>query len=200
MPAPIFQRLHQPHLLQSNRYSLHLSVLSRLGALHWGLIFFVCAVACIGFALLYSAAGGKMEPWAKQQIIRYSIALAIMFGVALISLRFWMRYAYVAYFLGILLLVAVEVIGLSGGGAQRWIAFGPLRVQPSEVMKIALVLALARYFHKLDFDDIGRPTALIVPLAIVGLPVALVLKQPDLGTAVILGAVGGVIFFLAGVR
>jgi rod shape determining protein RodA len=123
-----------------------------------------------------------------------------MFIVAVVDIRVWMRYAYVIYAVAVLMLVAVDVIGHIGMGAQRWLRLGPLQVQPSEVMKMALVLALARYFHRVNIEDIGRPVFLIAPLLMVLVPVALVMKQPDLGTAVMLMAGGGALFFLAGVR
>jgi rod shape determining protein RodA len=174
--------------------------LSRAAGLHWGLILLLTTVAAIGFLLLYSAAGGKLAPWAERQMLRYGIALVILFGTALLHIRVWIRYAYAVYAVSILLLVVVELMGETGGGATRWIDLVVIRLQPSEVVKIALVLALARYFHRLPFRDIGKPWLLIPPLFFIVLPAALVLKQPDLGTAVILLAVGGAMFFLAGVR
>ena len=176
------------------------TILGRIGSLHWGLILAVTAVAGVGFALLYSAAGGDFQPWADKQMIRFAIGLALMVAVALIHLRFWMRLAYPLYVVVFLLLVAVMLFGKTALGAARWLDLGVIQLQPSELMKVALVLALARYFHRAEFDRIGRPWTLIVPAALVFAPAILVMRQPDLGTAVVLIAVGGAIFFLAGVR
>jgi rod shape determining protein RodA len=173
---------------------------ARLRRLHWGLMLLICCVATIGFLLLYSAAGGSFAPWLNRQLARFGVAFVIMLCVGLIPIRLWLRYAYVAYAIGLGLLVVVEFVGALGGGAERWINLGVIRLQPSEVMKIALIMALARYFHRLDFQRIGGILTLIPPILIVMVPAALVLKQPDLGTAVILVAVGAAIFFLAGVR
>jgi len=168
--------------------------------INWGLVLLLCLIAGVGFAMLYSAANGSMSPWASRQMVRFGIGLTIMFIVALIDIRIWFRYAYFIY-LGVLaLLGAVEVMGTIGMGAQRWIDLGFIRLQPSEVMKVALILALARYFHGVASEDIGRPTFLLLPIALVLAPAALVLKQPDLGTAGMLLLAAAAVFFCAGVR
>lgn len=176
------------------------TLVGRLRRLHWPLIFLLCAVAGVGVALLVSAASGNYDPWASRQIQRFAVGLGLLFVTALLPIRFWFKAAIAVYVLAVALLVLVEFAGVFGGGAARWINLGFIRLQPSEVMKIALVLALARYFHWARFDKVRKLRYLVVPIMLVLLPAALVLKQPDLGTAVILGAVGAVIFFLAGVR
>lgn len=164
------------------------------------MIVLIAATASVGFVMLYSAAGGDTQPWASRQMARFGIGFAMMFFVALVDLRHWKQLSYPAYALGILLLVAVEFIGASGGGAERWIDLGFMRLQPSEVMKVALVMALARYFHSVSPSDMGRPLYLVVPAALIGLPVMLVVRQPDLGTAIVLSMIGGAMFWLAGAR
>jgi rod shape determining protein RodA len=133
-------------------------------------------------------------------VVRFAFGLVVMLSVALVDVRIWLRLAYPFYAVSLLLLVLVEVMGFIGMGAQRWIDLGYFNLQPSELMKIALVLALARYFHGLGMEDIGRPTRLVAPLLMIGMPAALVLRQPDLGTALMLVMAGGAIFFAAGVR
>ncbi len=166
--------------------------------LNWLLIFLICAVAGVGFAMLYSAGGGSSEPWASRQLIRFAVCFALMIGVALIDIRLWMRAAYGIYAAAFVLLVGVEVLGATVMGAQRWVDLGVIQIQPSEVMKIALVLALARYFHGVTLEDMARLRVLVPPLAMILAPAALVLRQPDLGTAVLLTVGGGVMLFLAG--
>ncbi|MDH3920247.1 MAG: rod shape-determining protein RodA [Rhodospirillales bacterium] len=172
----------------------------KLAQISWGLIFLVLALGASGVAMLYSAADGSMEPWASRQMVRLGAGLLIMSVVALFDIRFWFRQSYLIYLGALLLLVAVEVMGSTGMGAQRWIDLKVIRIQPSEVMKVALVMVLARYFHGLASDDIGRPTLLLLPLALVLVPTALVVKQPDLGTSAMLLMVGVAMFFIAGVR
>jgi len=177
-----------------------MTIRQKLWQINWGLVLLVSALAGIGFAMLYSAAQGNFEPWAMRQMIRFAFGLVAMIGVAIIDIRQWMRFAYVFYGVALLLLVAVALQGHVGGGAQRWLSIGPLQLQPSEVMKIALVLALARYFHSASVEDAGRIFFLIPPAGLVLLPVALVAKQPDLGTALMLLMGSAAILFMVGVR
>jgi len=172
----------------------------KLWQVNWFLVLFIIILTGIGCAMLYSAGEGSWNPWAKRQIIRFGIGMFLMIMVAVTDIRSWMRHAYTLYFLVLGLLIAVEVMGVIGMGAQRWIDLGVIQLQPSEIMKITLVLALARFFHGASLEEIGRPTFLIVPLLLVAAPVVLVLRQPDLGTAIMLTMTAGVIFFLAGVR
>ena len=171
----------------------------KLFALDWPLMALIVAVACIGFAMLYSVGEGNFYPWADKQMIRFTVGLGIMIGVALVDIRFWFRVAYPIYFMALVLLVAVEFIGTFGMGAQRWIDLGPIQLQPSEVMKIALGMALARYFHTVKPEDISRPLLLLPPVMLVMTPAALVMHQPDLGTAALLVLGSASLFFLAGV-
>ncbi|HKX09900.1 MAG TPA: rod shape-determining protein RodA [Stellaceae bacterium] len=177
-----------------------LSLPEKVWSINWGLVLLVSLLACVGFGTLYSAANGNWDPWASKQIVRYGVALAVMLVCAVVDLKFWYRSAYWIYGIAFLLLVAVEVRGAIGMGAQRWIDLGVIQLQPSEIMKVAAVLVLARYFHNIGIDEIGRPQLLIVPALLVLVPAALVMKQPDLGTALMLVLGGGVMFFLAGVR
>lgn len=172
----------------------------KLLGINWGLLLLLTCIAGIGFAMLYSAANGHWQPWASKQMVRFAVAVVVMMAVAVVDLRFWLRSAYAFYGIAFLLLIAVEVRGAVGMGAQRWIDLGIIQLQPSEFMKIAVVLVLARYFSALTPEEIGRPTRLVLPALIVLIPAALVLKQPDLGTAMMLVLGGGAIFFLVGVR
>jgi rod shape determining protein RodA len=169
-------------------------------AISWGLVLLICAAAGSGIAVLYSAANGSMEPWAAKQTIRFAVALILMVGAALPDIRYWFRVAYWVYAMMLALVIAVDLRGFVGMGAQRWIDLGVIQLQPSELMNVAVVLALARYFHTLSSEDVSRVRFLILPLLTIGVPAVLVLKQPDLGTAVILLIGGGVMFFIAGVR
>jgi rod shape determining protein RodA len=175
-----------------------LSLVDKLFEINWGLVLLITMIACIGFAMLYSVAGAHVSPWASKQMMRFAVGLAILVVAALVDIRVWMNLAYPAYALALLLLVGVEVAGHVGLGAQRWIELGPLQLQPSELMKISLVLALARYLHGLGVEDVSRPLRLLIPLVMIALPAVLVLLQPNLGTATILVADGISLLFLAG--
>lgn len=183
-----------------SRDPAELRLAQKIWQVNWPLVFLITGVASIGFAMLYSAANGNLSPWALRQMIVFGAGLGLMFVIALIDIRFWMRFAYIFYGLTLVMLVGVEFIGVERGGAKRWIDLGAFQLQPSEFMKIALILALARYFHRLNIEDIARPHFLIMPLLLVAAPVAFIQRQPDLGTGLFLLLSGGAMFFLAGVR
>jgi rod shape determining protein RodA len=172
----------------------------KLLRLNWELVLLIVLTASIGFAMLYSAANGNFDPWASRQISRFSVGLAMMLVVAVVDIRLWLRAAYPIYGLCLALLATVEIMGSIGMGAQRWLDLGFFQLQPSEVMKIAVILALARYFHGFDVDEAGRLRNLWVPVLIVVAPIALVLRQPDLGTAMVVAMVGGAMFWIGGAR
>ncbi|MEL6236360.1 MAG: rod shape-determining protein RodA [Pseudomonadota bacterium] len=166
---------------------------------HWSILLLLLATAAIGFGMLFSVAGGSLDPWARAQMIRFGAGLAVMFVVAMIDIRVWRGLSVLGYLGALALLVAVELFGATGMGAQRWIDLGVMRLQPSEVMKIALVMALARYYAWLEPERVSRPLWVAGPVLMTLVPMALVLAQPDLGTALLLGLGAAVVMFLAGV-
>jgi rod shape determining protein RodA len=172
----------------------------KIRSISWGLVLLVFIAAAIGIGVLYSAADGAMQPWAATQTIRFAIALAPMLGAALMGIQIWFRAAYWTYAIALALVIAVDLRGFIGMGARRWIDLGVIQLQPSELMNVALVMALARYFHTFSGDDIRRIRFLLLPALMILVPAVLVLKQPDLGTAVMLLLTGAVLFFIGGVR
>ena len=176
-----------------------MTLLQKLGAMSWGLVALLLLTAGLGFAMLYSAANGSLQPWAAPQMARFAVGLVFMVGLAMVDIRQMHRWAYWIFGVALLLLVGVEVAGRIGMGAQRWIDLKIFQLQPSEVMKVALVLALARYFHGLSAEQTRKWTSLFVPAVMIVLPTVLVLRQPDLGTALLLIAGGGAVMFAAGI-
>jgi rod shape determining protein RodA len=174
--------------------------LSKVFYLSWPLIILLTAVASVGFLMLYSVAGGSFSPWAEPQMKRYAIGLTLMLIVAMVPIWFWRNLGVVAYLVSLVLLVLVELFGSVGMGAQRWIDLGFMRLQPSELSKITLVMILAAYYDWLPISKVSKPLWVLPPIAIILTPVALVLKQPDLGTSILLLTAGAVIMFLAGVH
>ena len=174
------------------------SFLHKIQGISWGLIILITMLACVGFTALYSAAGGSFSPWAYKQMVRFVIGIGILLVVALIDVRWWYRLTWPFYIVSFILLIIVEVMGHIGMGAQRWINLGFIQVQPSELMKIAVVMALARYFHSAGPDEMKRLTRLIVPGLIVAAPVGLVLLQPDLGTSLMMVMEAAAMVFIAG--
>jgi rod shape determining protein RodA len=172
----------------------------RLLRISWGFIILITIVALCGVAMLYSVANGNIQPWAFKQSIRFAIALIPMIAVAILGINFWFRVAYWAYLFFLLLLAYVTFGGVVGKGAQRWLSLGFIELQPSQLMTVGLILALSRYFHGISNDEDQGSISLVLPTVMILPPAAMVLKQPDLGTAMMMLLDGTVIFFVAGVR
>jgi len=168
--------------------------------LNWALILLVTAVACVGFLMLYSVAGGDLSRWAEPQMERFALGFVAMMFVALVPIWFWRNMSVLAYAGSVLLLLYVEFFGAVGMGAQRWIDLGFMRLQPSELTKITLVMILAAYYDWLDLGKTSRPLYVLAPIVLIAIPVFLTLRQPDLGTALLLLMGGGAVMFLAGVH
>lgn len=168
--------------------------------IHWGLVMLLVAAASIGFLMLYSVAGGNWDPWAAAQLKRFALGMALMFVVAMIPIWLWRNVSAVAYLVSLILLLVVAYFGSIGMGAQRWIDLGFMRLQPSELCKITLVMVLAAYYDWLPSDRVSNPIWVIVPILLTLIPVGLVISQPDLGTALLLLMGGGAMMFLAGVH
>lgn len=175
-------------------------VFGRLKEVPWLLVLLVVLLTAVSCAMLYSAAGGDWEPWAQRQALFIAVGLIAMLSAAVIDLRDWFRIAYAVYVIGIVLLVGVEIAGVVGMGAKRWLDLGVVRVQPSEFVKIAVILVVARYFHSMPQERMANPLFLIWPAILIMLPAALVLVQPKLGSALLIGFTGLVVFYAAGVR
>ncbi len=175
-------------------------ILAKLWRVSWLYVLLICVLAGVGYGALYSAGGGSARPFAGPQSLRFGFGLLMMLGVAMLSPRVLARLAWPLYGVSLLLLAAVLRMGHVGKGAERWLVLGGVQLQPSELAKIALALALAAWFHRIGQNRMGNPLFLLPPALMVAAPVALVLKEPNLGTAVIIAAVGGAIFLAAGMR
>lgn len=167
--------------------------------INWALVALVSAVSCIGFLMLYSVSGGDIDRWAMPQMERFAVGMVLMIGLAFVPIWFWRSISVMSYVVCVLLLIAVEAMGHVGMGAQRWLILGPIRIQPSELTKIAYVMVLAAYYDWLPVEKVSRPLWVLIPVMLILLPTALVLMQPDLGTSVMLIAGGGIVMFAAGV-
>lgn len=186
------------------------TLLGKLTRLHWFLLLTICAIAAFGIVVLISAASsahdlqtGRAEIHAENamnQAARFGFLLIIAIMAALVPLRVWAAVAFPAYIAGIIMLVAVDVSGVVVNGAERWLQIGPVRLQPSELMKLAVPLALARYYHQ-TFEAGRQGFWIHIPaLVLVAVPVALVLRQPDLGTALMILGTGCAVIFFAGIN
>ena len=172
---------------------------AKVWQINWVFVLLLCALAAVGYAALYSAGGGA-EPYAARHALRFAFGLTLMLSLSLVDIRFIARLSWPAYALGLALLLLVAGMGHVGKGAQRWIEIGGMQWQPSEFMKLALVLALAAWFHRASWERMGNVLFLLPPAVAVLAPVALILKDPNLGTAVITAVVGLSVFLGAGLR
>ena len=168
--------------------------------LNWPLTILIISVAGFGFLMLYSVAGGSLQPWAEPQMKRFALGFLIMLMIAMTPIWVWRNLSFVGYAFSLILLLLVELFGVEGMGAQRWIDLGFMRLQPSELAKITLVMALAAYYDALPPARQSRPIWVILPLVLILLPTLIVLRQPDLGTALLLLISGGAVMYLAGVH
>ena len=173
---------------------------AKVWQISWLYVLLLCALAGVGYVALYSAGGGAPELYASRHVLRFAAGLVLLIGIALVDIRFIARLAWPIYGVSLALLALVARFGHLGKGAQRWIEVAGLQVQPSELMKIALVLALAAWFHRASWERVGNPLFLIPPTIAVLVPVALIVQEPNLGTAVITAMLGATMFFAAGVR
>jgi rod shape determining protein RodA len=176
------------------------SGLRKLLFLNWPLALLLIAVACVGFLMLYSVAGGSFSPWVEPQMKRFALGMVVMIIVAMVPIWFWRNMAGVGYIASLILLLFVEFFGTVGMGAQRWIDLGFMRLQPSELMKITLVMLLAAYYDWLPMKKASHPLWVAIPVLLILIPTFLVLKQPDLGTSLLLITAGGAMMFFAGVH
>jgi rod shape determining protein RodA len=166
----------------------------------WTLVVLLSVVAGTGVAMLYSIAGGQWQPWAADQLIRYGVVLLMALVLALVHPKWWFRAAYPMYAVLLVLVMAVDFtpLGYVAGGARNWLNLGFIRIQPAEFMKLGLVLALARWYHNHTAQEARFSWKLIIPAAMIGVPFLLVAKQPDLGSAMIIGLTGAAVMFVAG--
>jgi rod shape determining protein RodA len=173
-------------------------VVNKFGEIDWIFCLTLCLIAGAGAVMLFSIAGSSWTPWALTHMVRFGICFAIMIVLSMIDIRVWFALAYPVYGVGLMLLVAVDLFGRTTMGAQRWLQIGPVGIQPSEIMKIGVVLALARFYHSLSGKSAQLSWWLLVPAILILMPVGLVAKQPDLGTAMLILMTGGIIVILAG--
>ena len=171
----------------------------KFAAIDWVFCLVLCLIAGTGAMMMFSIGGSSWQPWAANHLIKFGIFFALMICLALIDVRVWFAAAYPIYGVGLVLLMAVAVFGESHLGAQRWLSLGPLGTfQPSEVMKLGMVLALARFYHSISAERAQLSWWLLIPVVMIGAPVLLVAHQPDLGTAILLTLTGLSVMVLAG--
>jgi len=163
-------------------------------------LFIVILLALIGTAALYSAGDGSLNPWAKKHLIRFFICFLMLLFVSSLKIQTIYKYSYNIYIASLFLLLLVEIIGQFSKGAERWINIFGVSFQPSELIKVSIILALSKFYHDLRADNIIYIRNLFIPILIILFPFFFVIIQPDLGTALTILLLGILIMFIAGVR
>jgi len=190
--------MYKPYKL--GLHNPNLTFREKLRHLNFTYFILISLLAVAGVMMLYSAANGKWDGWAVNHALRFALGFAVMFAASMVDIKLFLRYAYPFYFATLALLIVVEVAGYTGMGATRWIDLKFIKLQPSELMKIALVMALAKYFHTSTLQSIETVRGIVPPLMMALVPAALIMAQPDLGTAMMLLFTTGVILFAVGVQ
>ncbi len=190
--------MYKPYKL--GLHNPNLTFREKLRHLNFTYFILISLLAVAGVMMLYSAANGRWDGWAVNHALRFALGFAVMFAASMVDIKLFLRYAYPFYFATLALLIVVEVAGYTGMGATRWIDLKFIKLQPSELMKIALVMALAKYFHTSTLQSIETVRGILPPLMMALVPAALIMAQPDLGTAMMLLFTTGVILFAVGVQ
>jgi len=184
-------------IFKSSFFSDDTTLIGKIRQIAWGQVFLLCIFATIGFLSLYSAAGGHIDPWASQQIVRFGFALGILVAIAVTDIKWVFRIAYPFHGIVIVLLLLVDIFGHVGMGAQRWLDLGVIKIQPSELAKMSTILCLARFYHGKELHEVKQLKNILIPLAMIFIPVGLVVVQPDLGTGLAI-VFGGIAMLFAG--
>jgi len=187
-------------MFQSRSIQSSLSFRDKLLSIDYVLVVSILILGIVSMFAMYSTDGGEFKYHTKSHIVRFSVFFLMFFILSFIQIRFWHGSSYIIYLLVLILLVAVKYFGLTSSGSQRWLNFYFMNLQPSELMKIGLILFLAKYYHRISIENINRVKFLFLPVVVLVTPVLLVIAQPDLGTSLLIAASGLVVAWLAGVR
>ena len=187
-------------MFQHNRLSSELTFFQKIKNLDYILLFSILSLCVISVFVMYSTDGGQILYHTKSHFIKLLIFFPLMIVISLFNIKFWHTTSYFFYFIIILLLIWVSVYGLTASGSQRWINLYFIVLQPSELMKIGVILCLAKFYHRTKIDDVNSFMNIIVGLTIIVVPIILVLAQPDLGTSILIASSGLIILWLGGVK
>tara|TARA_B100001250_G_scaffold410029_1_gene435643 strand:+ start:1172 stop:2296 length:1125 start_codon:yes stop_codon:yes gene_type:complete len=181
-------------------YKGNLSLKDKILSLDFYLVFLVLLLGLISFFAIYSTERGEFGYYTQSHLYRFFIFFFIFILFSFFKIVFWYHLAYPFYFAILFLLIGVELFGITSSGSTRWINLGVINLQPSELMKVALIIFLARYYNKIPFDSVNNVKFIIIPALVLFIPVSLVLKQPDLGTATLIALSGIFVVWMAGFR
>ena len=187
-------------MFQHNRLNSEITLLQKIKNLDNIILISVLALSVISVFVMYSTDGGEILFHTKNHFVKLAVFFPLMIFIALFNIKFWHNFSYVIYLIVILLLVYVSFFGIKSSGSQRWMDLYLFVLQPSELMKIAIILCLAKYYHRLKFENVNSFTSIMIVLSIIIIPIIFVISQPDLGTSVLIALSGLIILWLGGVK
>ena len=187
-------------MFQQDRLNSELTFFQKVKKLDYVLLFCLTLLSIISLLVMYSTDGGEILHHTKSHFIKLVTFFPLMLVISFFNIKIWHIISYFFYFIILLLLIWVSIFGIKVSGSQRWIDLYLIVLQPSELMKIAIILCLAKYYHRLKIDNVNSITRVLIPLIIITAPIILVLSQPDLGTSVLIASSGLIILWLGGVK
>ena len=187
-------------MLQQFTYSEQLTFIQKIKRLDIWLILCILLLGCVGTVAMYSSDGGEFSYYTKNHIIRFTVFFLMMLFFSFIRIKFWHSLGYFFYFVVVLLLIYAFLYGITASGSQRWINLYFVNLQPSELMKIAIIVCFAKYYHRMQINNVNKFINLIIPVIILIIPIVLVLSQPDLGTSILIALSGLLVIWLSGVN
>ena len=187
-------------MFQHNRLDSDLTFFQKVKNLDYILLFSIILISIISVSVMYSTDGGEILYHTKSHFIKLLIFFSLMLMISFFNIKFWHITSYLFYFIIILLLIWVSIDGIKVSGSKRWIDLYFIVLQPSELMKIGIILCLAKYYHRLKIDNVNSFTNIVVSLSIIIIPIILVISQPDLGTSILIATSGLIILWLGGVK
>ena len=187
-------------MFQQNRLNNEITLFQKIKNLDYILLISVIFLSIISVFVMYSTDGGEILFHTKNHFVKLAIFFPLMIFVAFFNIKFWHNFSYIIYLVIILLLIWVSFFGIKSSGSQRWMDVYLFVLQPSELMKVAIIMCLAKYYHRLKIENVNSFTSIIVVLSIISIPVIFVISQPDLGTSILIALSGLIILWLGGVK
>ena len=187
-------------MFQHDRLSNEITLFQKIKNLDYILLISVILLSVLSVFVMYSTDGGEILFHTKNHFVKLAVFFPLMIFVALFNIKFWHNFSYIIYLIVILLLIYVSFFGLKSSGSQRWMDLYLFVLQPSELMKIAIIMCLAKYFHRIKIENVNSFTSITIVLSIIIIPIIFVISQPDLGTSILIALSGLIILWLGGMK
>ena len=191
---------NRPNMFQHNRLNNEITLFQKIKNLDYILLISITLLSILSIFVMYSTDGGEVLFHTKNHFLKLAVFFPLMIFVAFFNIKFWHNFSYIIYFIVILLLIYVSFFGIKSSGSQRWMDVYFFVLQPSELMKIAIIMCLAKYYHRLKIENVNSFTSIIIVLSVILIPIIFVISQPDLGTSILIALSGLIILWLGGVK